>query len=306
MVALKSDFLRTLEERGFVYQISDAAALDAKCLARPITAYIGFDCTADSLHVGSLVQIMLLRWLQKTGHKPIVLMGGGTTKVGDPSGKDESRQLLTEEQIDKNMAGIKSVFAKYLTFGGGKIRRGDGQQRRLARQARLHPVPARRRQALHDQPHADLRQREAAPRPRAAADVSRIQLHDPPGLRLSGARAPPQLHPADGRLGPVGQHHQRRRARPPHRRARAVRPHLAAADDGVGRQDGKIRLGLGLAQRGPAQRLRLLAVLAECRGRRRWAIPETLHRNAARRDRAAREARRRRDQRSQESARDRG
>jgi tyrosyl-tRNA synthetase len=120
MVALKSDFLRTLEERGFVHQISDAAALDAKCLAGPITAYIGFDCTADSLHVGSLVQIMLLRWLQKTGHKPIVLMGGGTTKVGDPSGKDESRQLLTDAQINANMAGIRSVFAKYLKFGDGR------------------------------------------------------------------------------------------------------------------------------------------------------------------------------------------
>jgi tyrosyl-tRNA synthetase len=120
MVALKSDFLRTLEERGFVHQISDAAALDAKCQAGTIAAYIGFDCTADSLHVGSLVQIMLLRWLQKTGHKPIVLMGGGTTKVGDPSGKDESRQLLTDEQIGKNMAGIKSVFTKYLKFGDGK------------------------------------------------------------------------------------------------------------------------------------------------------------------------------------------
>ena len=118
MVALKSDFLHTLEERGFVHQISDVAALDAKCKAGTIAAYIGFDCTADSLHVGSLVQIMLLRWLQKTGHRPIVLMGGGTTKIGDPSGKDESRQLLTEAQINANMAGIKSVFAKYLNFGG--------------------------------------------------------------------------------------------------------------------------------------------------------------------------------------------
>lgn len=119
MVALKSDFLRALEARGFIHQMSDAAALDAKCQAGPIAAYIGFDCTADSLHVGSLVQIMLLRWLQKTGHKPIVLMGGGTTKVGDPSGKDEARQLLTDAQIDRNMAGIKSVFASYLAFGGG-------------------------------------------------------------------------------------------------------------------------------------------------------------------------------------------
>jgi tyrosyl-tRNA synthetase len=119
MSTLKSDFLRALDERGFIHQISDAAALDAKCQAGTIAAYIGFDCTADSLHVGSLVQVMLLRWLQKTGHQPIVLMGGGTTKIGDPSGKDESRQLLTEEQIERNTAGIKSVFAKYLAFGDG-------------------------------------------------------------------------------------------------------------------------------------------------------------------------------------------
>jgi tyrosyl-tRNA synthetase len=119
MSALKSDFLRTLEARGFIHQLSDAAGLDAKCLSGPVAAYIGFDCTADSLHVGSLVQIMLLRWLQKTGHKPVVLMGAGTTKIGDPSGKDESRQLLSEEQISRNMAGIRSVFAKYLAFGAG-------------------------------------------------------------------------------------------------------------------------------------------------------------------------------------------
>jgi len=116
MVALKSDFLHTLEERGFVHQISDAAALDAKCKAGTIAAYIGFDCTADSLHVGSLVQIMLLRHLQRAGHKPIVLMGGGTTKIGDPSGRDETRQLLTDEAIAGNMAGIRRVRSMPLTI----------------------------------------------------------------------------------------------------------------------------------------------------------------------------------------------
>ena len=119
MTQYRSPFLATLEARGFIDQCTDAAALDALALAGPVTAYIGFDCTASSLHVGSLVPIMMLRWLQKTGHKPIVLMGGGTTKVGDPSGKDESRQLLTDEQIAANMAGIKQVFAKFLTFGDG-------------------------------------------------------------------------------------------------------------------------------------------------------------------------------------------
>jgi tyrosyl-tRNA synthetase len=115
----KSAFVRTVMERGFYHQCTDIEALDTKAAGGIVTAYIGFDCTAPSLHVGSLIQIMLLRWLQKSGGKPIVLMGGGTTKVGDPSGKDESRQLLSEEQIAANMAGIKQVFSKYLTFGDG-------------------------------------------------------------------------------------------------------------------------------------------------------------------------------------------
>ena len=120
MASLRSEFLRSVTERGFVHQVTDEAALDG-LLAQggPRIAYIGFDCTADSLHVGSLVPIMLLRWFQRTGHKPIVLMGGGTTKVGDPSGKDESRQILTEETIARNMAGIRGVFEKFLTFGDG-------------------------------------------------------------------------------------------------------------------------------------------------------------------------------------------
>ena len=106
--------------RGFVHQCTDEAALDALLAAgKPVPAYIGFDCTADSLHVGSLVPIMLLRWYQKCGHKPIVLLGGGTTKVGDPSGKDESRQILDDEQIAANMAGIRRVFERFLTFGDG-------------------------------------------------------------------------------------------------------------------------------------------------------------------------------------------
>ncbi len=116
----RSDFLRTLEERGFIHQVSHPAELDAALKAGTVTAYIGFDCTARSLHVGSLVQIMLLRWLQRTGGKPIALMGAGTTKVGDPTGKDESRKMLTDEQIAGNMAGIKQAFARFLDFGTGK------------------------------------------------------------------------------------------------------------------------------------------------------------------------------------------
>jgi tyrosyl-tRNA synthetase len=119
MSGLKSEFLRVLTERGYVHQCTDLTTLDAKAATGPIAGYIGFDATADSLHVGSLVQIMLLRWLQKTGHRPIVLMGGGTTKIGDPSGKDEARQLLSDEKIDANIAGIRKVFDSYLTFGEG-------------------------------------------------------------------------------------------------------------------------------------------------------------------------------------------
>lgn len=113
----KSEFLKVMMERGFIYQCTDPEGLDKRLQSEVIPAYIGFDCTASSLHVGSLVQIMMLRHLQKCGHQPIVLMGGGTTKIGDPSGKDESRQMLTVEKINENMNGIKSVFEKYLTFG---------------------------------------------------------------------------------------------------------------------------------------------------------------------------------------------
>ena len=115
-----SDFLTILGERGFLHQCSDLAGLDAKAKSGELVAYIGFDCTAASLHVGSLVQIMMLRWLQKTGGKPVALMGGGTTRVGDPSGKDESRKILSLEMIGENKEGIKRVFTKFLTFGEGK------------------------------------------------------------------------------------------------------------------------------------------------------------------------------------------
>jgi tyrosyl-tRNA synthetase len=114
-----SSLLRLLDERGYIHQLTDAAGLDALAQKEVITAYIGFDATAPSLHVGSLVQIMLLRRLQQAGHRPVVLMGGGTTKVGDPTGKDESRKLLTDAEIDANIAGIRQVFERFLTFGDG-------------------------------------------------------------------------------------------------------------------------------------------------------------------------------------------
>ena len=115
----KSEFLKTLISRGYMHQATNLDGLDRLAEQQPISAYIGFDCTANSLHVGSLIQIMMLRLLQRTGHKPIVLMGGGTTKVGDPSGKDEARPLLSDQDIEQNKQGIKKIFEKYLTFGDG-------------------------------------------------------------------------------------------------------------------------------------------------------------------------------------------
>jgi tyrosyl-tRNA synthetase len=120
MSEFKSDFLRTLSERGFIHQTSDDQGLDELFSKETVTAYIGFDPTAPSLHVGGLMQIMMLHWLQKTGHRPVALMGGGTGMIGDPSFKDEARKLLTPETIEENINGIKKVFSNYLTFGEGK------------------------------------------------------------------------------------------------------------------------------------------------------------------------------------------
>src|SRR5438045_435678 len=114
MTAYNSSLLKMLDERGYIHQVTDAATLDALASKEIISAYVGYDATAPSLHVGNLVSIMLLRRLQQAGHKPIVLMGGGTTKVGDPSGKDEGRKLLSIEQIDSNIASIRRVFGRLL------------------------------------------------------------------------------------------------------------------------------------------------------------------------------------------------
>jgi tyrosyl-tRNA synthetase len=121
MSAYRSEFLKVLAERGFIHQVSDASGLDARAAAGPITAYVGFDATAPSLHIGNLLSIMMLRWLQKTGHRPVALLGGGTSKVGDPSGKDTSRALLANAQIEANMVSIRSVFSRFLDFGAGAI-----------------------------------------------------------------------------------------------------------------------------------------------------------------------------------------
>jgi tyrosyl-tRNA synthetase len=131
MSAYKSDFLNILAERGFIHQVSEPDALDARAKAGPITGYIGFDCTAASLHVGSLLPIMMLHWMQQTGHRPIALMGGGTTRVGDPSGKDESRRILTDDMIEQNLKGIRAIFSKFLKFEGA----GNGSNAVMANNA---------------------------------------------------------------------------------------------------------------------------------------------------------------------------
>lgn len=119
MTSLRSDFLRESQTRGFIHQCTDISTLDKRLQEKPIVAYLGFDATADSLHVGSLVQIMWLRWLQKTGHKPLILMGGGTTKLGDPSDKDSMRKMLSHEEIESNIHSIAEIFKKFITFGEG-------------------------------------------------------------------------------------------------------------------------------------------------------------------------------------------
>ena len=118
-MALQSEFLQTFVARGYMHQCTDLDGLDALAGKQAITAYVGYDCTAPSLHVGSLISIMMLRLLQKTGHRPIILLGGGTTRIGDPTGKDESRPVLTDAQIDANIAGIRKVFERFITFGNG-------------------------------------------------------------------------------------------------------------------------------------------------------------------------------------------
>jgi tyrosyl-tRNA synthetase len=115
----KSEFLQVMQQRGYLHQITDAVALDAALRAGVVTAYVGYDCTADSLHIGHLISIMMLRWFQRTGHQPITLMGGGTTKVGDPTDKDQQRPLLTDAVINANLASIKGTFQKFLSFGVG-------------------------------------------------------------------------------------------------------------------------------------------------------------------------------------------
>ena len=214
-----SDFMRVLDERGYIHQCTDNAGLDALAAQGRVSAYIGFDCTADSLHVGSLVQIMMLRWLQTTGHRPIVLLGGGTTKIGDPSGRDESRTLLTEDAIATNKRGIRRSFGRFLTFGDGPsdallVDNADWLDT-------LGYIPLLRDVGAHFSINRMLtfdsvRLRLDREQPLSFLEFNYMILQAYDFLELSQARG---LPPADGRLRPVGQHRERRGARAAYRRA---------------------------------------------------------------------------------------
>ena len=267
--------------------MTDPEALDALAAKQIVPGYIGFDATAPSLHVGSLVQIMLLRRLQQAGHKPIVLMGGGTSKIGDPSFKDEARKLISAETIDANIASIRRVFEHFLTFGDGPtdaimVDNADWLDA-------LEYIPFLREIGQHFSVNRMLSFDSVKLRLDREQSLSFLEfnymiLQAYDFLELSRAR---RLPAAARRIGPVGQYRQRHRAGPPHGRRRGVRPDHAADHHRRRRQDGQDRERRGLAQRRPAQPLRLLAILAEHAGRRRRPLPAPVHRSAARRDRAA-------------------
>ena len=288
MSAYKSDFLNVLASRGFIHQVSEPEALDALARQSTITAYIGFDCTAPSLHVGSLLPIMMLHWLQQTGHKPIPLMGGGTTRVGDPSGKDESRRLLTDEIIAANLRSIREIFARFLRFGDGKtdavmannadwlnslnyidFLRDIGRHFSINRMLSFNSVKLRleRQQELSflEFNYMILQAYDFVELYRRYGCVLQMGGSDQWGNIVSGIDLGRRLHNAQ---------------------LFALTSPLITTSSG--RQDGQDRGRRGVAQRQSSEPVRLLAILAQHRGRRRRPLLETVHRASARRDRAPR------------------
>ena len=298
----KSEFLREAKARGFIHQITDEAALDAKLTSgTPQLAYIGFDATADSLHAGSLVQIMLLRLFQRTGHRPVVLMGGGTTKIGDPSGKDDVRKMLSDADIAANIRGIRSIFDKYIDFGPGKALSVDNAEWLDG----LKYIPLLREVGKHFSVNRMLtmdsvKLRLERDQPLSFLEFNYMVLQSYDFVELS------KRHACIAQMGGSDQWWQHRDgcgSRPPAGECRAVRRDHAAARHIVGCQDGQDGRWRGVAQCRAPQPVRLFPVLAEHRGRRCRALPQAVHRPVARRDRQAREARRGRDQRGQEGSR---
>ena len=251
----KSDFLKTLDERGFIHQCSDFEGLDALAARGEAVGYIGFDCTAVSLHIGSLIQIMMLHWLQATGNKPIALMGGGTTRVGDPSGKDESRKLLSIEEIEANKEGIGQVFSRFLRFGEGK---SDAVMLDNADWlTKLNYIEFLRDVGRHFSVNRMLSMDSVKLRLERDQEMSFIEfnymcLQSYDFVELARRRG---LQSADGRLGSVGQHHHRCRSRTAHGHASALCAHDAAPHHRLGRQDGQDRGRRRVAQCRPLQPL---------------------------------------------------
>ena len=282
MSTYKSDFLNVLAARGFIHQVSEPDALDALAREKAITAYIGFDCTAPSLHIGSLLPIMLLYWLQQTGHRPIALMGGGTTRVGDPSGKDESRRLLTDEMINENLKGIRAIFDKFLKFenaGGNAVMannadwlntlnyidflRDVGRHFSINRMLSFDSVKLRldRQQELSflEFNYMILQAYDFVELYRRYGCVLQMGGSDQWGNIVSGIDLGRRLE-----------------------QCATLRPDGAADHDVLGRQDGQDRSRRGVAQCRSGEPLRLLAILAQHRRRRCRALPEIVHRAAAR------------------------
>ncbi len=220
MTNIKSDFFNILTERGFIHQCSDQAGLDQLAAAGKVVAYVGYDCTAPSLHIGHLLSIMMLHWLQKSGAgKPVALMGGGTTRVGDPSGRDETRKILTLETIEDNKNQIKTVFSKFLAFGEGK---SDALMLDNAEWlAKLNYIDFLRDVGRHMSVNRMLSMDSVKLRLDRDQELSFIEFNymllQAYDLRRAGATL--RLQPADGRLGPVGQHRHRHRPRPAHGRS---------------------------------------------------------------------------------------
>jgi tyrosyl-tRNA synthetase len=181
MTPFRSDFLRVIQERGFIHQCSDPDGLDALFGQAPVTAYVGYDCTGPSLHIGHLLSIMMLRWLQKTGNRPIALMGGGTTRVGDPSGKDETRRILSVEQIEANKESLKVVFDRFLgSRASGPAMMVDNAEWLAA--LKVHRVLRDVGRHFFREPYALDGIGEASGRTGPGTLIPGVQLHDPAGL----------------------------------------------------------------------------------------------------------------------------
>ncbi len=249
MTSPRSDFLNILTERGYLHQCSDFAGLDGLAGNGKVTAYVGYDCTAPSLHVGSLISIMMLHHLQQTGNTPIVLMGGGTTRVGDPSGRDETRKILTVETIEDNKNGIKRVFSNFLEFGSGagKATMVDNADwlTKLNYIEFLRDVG--RHFSINNMLTFDsVKMRLEREQPLSFIEFNYMILQAYDFVELSRRFG---LQPADGRLRPVGQHRQRHRPWPADGHRAALRVDLPAADDVIWRQDGEDRFRRHLAER---------------------------------------------------------